>query len=59
MTTAELKEFIALAVEIAQDRNLPLIEALDDAAYIFPELQAVSDDMPACEVLPFDPRYWG
>lgn len=62
MTTADLLDFVALAVEIAQAQDMPLIEALDEAAHLYPQLAAVPADAPACELvtpLPFDPRFWG
>lgn len=57
MTTQTLLDFIDLAVELAMDRDMPLIEALDEAAHIWPELAAVTPDMPAVDVLPFEALY--
>lgn len=57
--TAQLLDFIALAVEIAQAQDMPLMEALNEAAHLYPQLAAVPADAPACDILPFDPQRWG
>lgn len=57
--TALLLEFVSLAVEIAQDRDMPLIEALDEAAHLWPQLADYTQDAPACDVLPFEGLAWG
>jgi hypothetical protein len=51
LTRDLLLDFVAVAIEIAENLDMPLAEALTTAAYIYPELASIDPDTQACELV--------
>jgi hypothetical protein len=51
LTRDLLLDFVAVAQEIADALDVPLVEALSYAATSYPELASISADTQACELV--------
>ncbi len=51
LTRDLLLDFIAVAIEISENLDMPLADALTTAAIIYPELASISADTQACELV--------
>jgi hypothetical protein len=51
LTRDLLLDFVAVAIEISENLDMPLADALTTAAIIYPELASIDPDTQACELV--------